>query len=172
MAGVVGRSVAVEIAVECPRCHGAMALPGVVAGYRCPLCTEDVALPSRWWERVLFRATADSLALPEGRGRTARIRIVPGARLLYGPYRPRCGRCHEALPIEDLIMRVDSGMEASFCPECGERVATRPAPPELRGVHPLLSGVIGEQLDGPAPTEGQAHRWYLLLCLGDDSDDA
>ena len=169
MAGVVGRSVAVEVVAECPRCHSANALSGAVDSYRCPVCTEPVALPARWWDRVLFRAVAESLTLPEGKGRTARIRIVPGARLLYGPYRPRCPACREPLPVEDLMGRLGEGTEHTFCPDCGGPVEMRPTPPVLRDVHPLLAAVVGEHPAAPGVVSGLAPRWYLLLRVGEDS---
>lgn len=169
MPGVSCQGVAVELVVECPRCRAPMPLSGVVPTYACPGCTDRIRLPSLWWERVLFRAVAESLSLPAGKGRTARIRIVPGARLLYGPHPPRCGECRTELPLDDLMMRVNDGAEGTFCPECGGRVPMRPAPPELSQVHPLLLGVVGERLDSPPDRDGLAPRWYLLLQVVEDS---
>lgn len=168
--GVVGWSVAVEIVAECPRCQAPMPLPGAVSAYRCASCGELVLLAPRWWERVLFRATAEALLLPPGRGRMARIRIVPGARLLYGPEPPRCLRCGEELRVRDVIVWMRDGVDGAFCPHCGARLGARPLPPELMNVHPLLSAVIGEHLDGGARTAGVAPRWHLLLQMADDSD--
>jgi hypothetical protein len=154
------RYCSVKILDQCPHCGSGLPVNGVLRTIPCASCQKEVTFQDRYW-RVMLEDLDDDF---EQGGGNYTINMTTSVR--WKAERPRCVKCDGELPVDDIPVGSDSDV---FCPGCGARNATCPAPEYARAVLPSLSQIYcGERPGGSAGKEalqpGEGPRPVILSC--------
>ncbi len=156
--------IALQVSLDCPRCHQPVHLQGLGEAVVCDACTSSIALPAERW-REWFGPSELAEALGFANGEARRVASLGGdsAKYAYGHRMPRCQECETDVPAEELAMLASAGSWS--CP-CGEAIRVRRPTPVAAQLLPGVRWLVNEGATGSDNAEPRgASAPIMFACM-------
>jgi len=153
------RYCSVSMLDKCPHCAAGLPVNGVIETIRCSSCRQEVTFKNRYWKVMLEDLDDD---YEQGGGSHV---INFETRITWRAERPKCVSCQAELPVDEIPVGSENDI---FCPGCGGRNNTYPAPDFARSALPSMSQIYCAERagsdEGSAAKTAESAKPVVLSC--------
>lgn len=149
-------AIGISITATCKQCHVNFPINALTNEAHCPDCNQALAISWAVWGDVLSAAAIDGPNVAPNEDHVDAVVGGAGTKLIRNYVRrdATCAKCKAPLPFPRALQGADHGF--CICVQCGEKVALRHAPNELKQLGGITH-VIGEE---QVPS-GRSRLFYL-----------